>query len=105
MCHRGFRVAYNGLCAFASVNHLHVHGWYFDMPLFTESMVSDCCHHFVRGQRTASACRLTVNDWARAFSHVSAENLHGLDIGHVEQVVTHLPAVVTHLLMVYELWP
>ncbi|XP_052269259.1 GDP-D-glucose phosphorylase 1-like isoform X4 [Dreissena polymorpha] len=36
--HRGFRVGFNSLCAYASVNHLHVHAYYLDHELFVEHM-------------------------------------------------------------------
>ncbi|KAM9854908.1 GDP-D-glucose phosphorylase 1 [Aulostomus maculatus] len=36
--HPGFRVGFNSLGAFASVNHLHLHGYYFDHKLKIESM-------------------------------------------------------------------
>ncbi|XP_064373848.1 GDP-D-glucose phosphorylase 1 isoform X1 [Dromaius novaehollandiae] len=35
--HPGFRVGFNGLGAFASVNHLHLHGFYLGWPLLVES--------------------------------------------------------------------
>lgn len=35
--HRGFRVGFNSLCAFASVNHQHLHAFYLDRELFIES--------------------------------------------------------------------
>ncbi|XP_045160382.2 GDP-D-glucose phosphorylase 1-like isoform X2 [Mercenaria mercenaria] len=35
--HRGFRVGFNSLCAFASVNHAHLHAYYLDRELFVES--------------------------------------------------------------------
>ncbi|KAK3586856.1 hypothetical protein CHS0354_034894 [Potamilus streckersoni] len=36
--HRGFRVGFNSLCAFASVNHQHIHAYYVE----TELMVEHC---------------------------------------------------------------
>ena len=33
----GFRIGFNSLCALASVNHQHVHGWYLPRRLCTES--------------------------------------------------------------------
>lgn len=35
--HRGFRVGFNSLCAFASVNHQHLHAYYLEHELFVES--------------------------------------------------------------------
>ncbi|XP_013806499.2 GDP-D-glucose phosphorylase 1 [Apteryx mantelli] len=35
--HPGFRVGFNSLGAFASVNHLHLHGFYLNWPLLVES--------------------------------------------------------------------
>ncbi|KAL5008850.1 hypothetical protein ScPMuIL_014431 [Solemya velum] len=35
--HRGFHVGFNSLCAFASVNHLHLHAYYLEHELFVES--------------------------------------------------------------------
>ena len=37
---RGFRVGYNSLCAYASVNHLHLHGWYLNHQIGIEFLVS-----------------------------------------------------------------
>lgn len=39
--HRGFRVGFNSLCAFASVNHQHLHAFYLDTELFIESAPVD----------------------------------------------------------------
>lgn len=36
--HPGFRVGFNSLGALASVNHLHLHGYYLNQPLSIESM-------------------------------------------------------------------
>ncbi|XP_060559862.1 GDP-D-glucose phosphorylase 1-like isoform X1 [Ruditapes philippinarum] len=36
--HRGFRIGFNSLCAFASVNHAHLHAYYLDRELFVESV-------------------------------------------------------------------
>ena len=41
---RSFRLAYNSLCAFASVNHLHFHLWYLEQKLFAETMVCESIH-------------------------------------------------------------
>ncbi|NP_001104198.1 GDP-D-glucose phosphorylase 1 isoform X1 [Xenopus laevis] len=38
--HPGFRVGFNSLGGFASVNHLHLHGFYLDHDLFIESSSS-----------------------------------------------------------------
>lgn len=38
--HPGFRVGFNSLGAFASVNHLHLHGFYLDQELLIESSSS-----------------------------------------------------------------
>ncbi|XP_048737147.2 GDP-D-glucose phosphorylase 1-like [Ostrea edulis] len=35
--HRGFKVGFNSLCAFASVNHLHLHAYYLEHDLFVEN--------------------------------------------------------------------
>ncbi|KAL5008849.1 hypothetical protein ScPMuIL_014430 [Solemya velum] len=35
--HRGFHVGFNSLCAFASVNHLHLHAYYLEHELFVET--------------------------------------------------------------------
>ncbi|XP_077998020.1 GDP-D-glucose phosphorylase 1-like [Glandiceps talaboti] len=35
--HQGFRIGWNSLCAFASVNHLHFHAYYLDKELAIES--------------------------------------------------------------------
>lgn len=37
----GFRVGFNSLGALASVNHLHLHGYYLDQPLQIESMAAE----------------------------------------------------------------
>ena len=37
---RGVYVAFNGLCAMASVNHLHLHAWYLEYPTFPQTAVS-----------------------------------------------------------------
>ncbi|KAL5008736.1 hypothetical protein ScPMuIL_014317 [Solemya velum] len=34
---RGFHVGFNSLCAFASVNHLHLHAYYLEHELFVET--------------------------------------------------------------------
>ncbi|KAK3779236.1 hypothetical protein RRG08_025524 [Elysia crispata] len=34
--HRGFRLGFNSLCAFASVNHLHFHAYYLDYELIVD---------------------------------------------------------------------
>ncbi|XP_029430422.1 GDP-D-glucose phosphorylase 1 [Rhinatrema bivittatum] len=39
--HRGFRVGFNSLGGFASVNHLHLHGFYLDQELLIESVCSE----------------------------------------------------------------
>ncbi|XP_062504968.1 GDP-D-glucose phosphorylase 1-like isoform X2 [Corticium candelabrum] len=48
---RSLRVAFNSLCAFASVNHLHYHGYYLDRQLPCEqwatSHVAGPCHELV----------------------------------------------------------
>ncbi|XP_068679480.1 GDP-D-glucose phosphorylase 1-like isoform X1 [Montipora capricornis] len=36
--HRGFRVGYNSLCAYCSVNHLHFHVWYNKFPSYLETV-------------------------------------------------------------------
>ncbi|KAL3873175.1 hypothetical protein ACJMK2_036323 [Sinanodonta woodiana] len=43
--HRGFRVGFNSLCAFASVNHQHVHAYYVE----TELMVEHCPAAHIHG--------------------------------------------------------
>ncbi|XP_022333297.2 GDP-D-glucose phosphorylase 1-like [Crassostrea virginica] len=35
--HRGFKVGFNSLCAFASVNHLHLHAYYLEQDLFVDN--------------------------------------------------------------------
>ncbi|XP_021367959.1 GDP-D-glucose phosphorylase 1-like [Mizuhopecten yessoensis] len=35
--HQGFRIGFNSLCAFASVNHQHLHAYYLEQELFVES--------------------------------------------------------------------
>ncbi|XP_061174399.1 GDP-D-glucose phosphorylase 1-like [Saccostrea echinata] len=35
--HRGFKVGFNSLCAFASVNHLHLHAYYLEHDLYVEN--------------------------------------------------------------------
>lgn len=35
--HRGFKVGFNSLCAFASVNHLHLHAYYLEHDLFVDT--------------------------------------------------------------------
>ncbi|XP_060079584.1 GDP-D-glucose phosphorylase 1-like [Ylistrum balloti] len=35
--HHGFRLGFNSLCAFASVNHQHLHAYYLEQELFVES--------------------------------------------------------------------
>ncbi|XP_041351466.1 GDP-D-glucose phosphorylase 1-like [Gigantopelta aegis] len=35
--HRGFKIGYNSLCAYASVNHLHFHAYYLQHELMVES--------------------------------------------------------------------
>ena len=37
--HRAFRIGFNSLCAFASVNHLHYHGYYVNRELPCEKWV------------------------------------------------------------------
>lgn len=37
---RGFKVGFNSLCAFASVNHLHLHAYYLEHDLFVDTCVS-----------------------------------------------------------------
>ncbi|XP_067681230.1 GDP-D-glucose phosphorylase 1-like [Haliotis asinina] len=34
--HRGFRIGFNSLCAYASVNHLHMHAYYLEQQLLVE---------------------------------------------------------------------
>ncbi|KAL9981489.1 hypothetical protein ACROYT_G010196 [Oculina patagonica] len=36
--HRGFRLGFNSLCAYSSVNHLHFHTWYSDNPSYLETV-------------------------------------------------------------------
>ncbi|XP_074636986.1 GDP-D-glucose phosphorylase 1-like isoform X1 [Acropora palmata] len=36
--HRGFRVGFNSLCAYCSVNHLHFHVWYNKLPSYLETV-------------------------------------------------------------------
>lgn len=36
---RGFKVGFNSLCAFASVNHLHLHAYYLEHDLFVDNCV------------------------------------------------------------------
>eukprot|EP00058_Branchiostoma_floridae_P027833 XP_002613324.1 hypothetical protein BRAFLDRAFT_118724 [Branchiostoma floridae] len=38
--HQGFRMGFNSLCAYSSVNHLHFHGYYLEHELGTESCVT-----------------------------------------------------------------
>ncbi|CAM4638186.1 unnamed protein product [Caretta caretta] len=52
--HRGFRVGFNSLGAFASVNHLHLHGFYLDWELLIETAPGELLcptlnFHFLRG--------------------------------------------------------
>uniref|UniRef100_A0A8C0H4A3 GDP-D-glucose phosphorylase 1 n=1 Tax=Chelonoidis abingdonii TaxID=106734 RepID=A0A8C0H4A3_CHEAB len=52
--HPGFRVGFNSLGAFASVNHLHLHGFYLDWELLIETAPGEpLCptlnFHFLRG--------------------------------------------------------
>lgn len=37
---RGFRLGFNSLCAYSSVNHLHFHTWYSEYPSYLEAVVS-----------------------------------------------------------------
>ena len=37
---RGFRLGFNSLCAYCSVNHLHFHVWYNKHPSYLETVVS-----------------------------------------------------------------
>ena len=49
---RGFKVGFNSLCAFASVNHLHLHAYYLEQDLFVDNCVrqlklaGDCSSYF-----------------------------------------------------------
>ncbi|XP_014667293.1 PREDICTED: GDP-D-glucose phosphorylase 1-like [Priapulus caudatus] len=44
--HPGFRIGFNSLCAFASVNHLHFHAYYLEHPLYIEKTpVKKICRH------------------------------------------------------------
>ncbi|XP_070576789.1 GDP-D-glucose phosphorylase 1-like [Ptychodera flava] len=49
--HQGFRIGWNSLCAFASVNHLHFHAYYLDKELAIEYAVTKPviggCHEIV----------------------------------------------------------
>jgi len=36
--HRGFRLGFNSLCAYSSVNHLHFHTWYSENPSYLEAV-------------------------------------------------------------------
>lgn len=36
--HRGFRVGFNSLCAYSSVNHLHFHLWYCEHPSYLQTV-------------------------------------------------------------------
>ncbi|XP_002735196.1 GDP-D-glucose phosphorylase 1-like [Saccoglossus kowalevskii] len=49
--HQGFRIGWNSLCAFASVNHLHFHAYYLDHELAIEYAVTKPviggCHEIV----------------------------------------------------------
>uniref|UniRef100_K7FA10 GDP-D-glucose phosphorylase 1 n=1 Tax=Pelodiscus sinensis TaxID=13735 RepID=K7FA10_PELSI len=52
--HPGFRVGFNSLGAFASVNHLHLHGFYLDWQLLIETAPGEALcptlnFHFLRG--------------------------------------------------------
>ena len=38
---RGFRIGFNSLCAFASVNHLHLHAFYLNQEIPLDRVVSD----------------------------------------------------------------
>lgn len=42
---RSFRVGWNGLCALASVNHLHFHAYYLDYQLRIETEVWKNLYH------------------------------------------------------------
>ncbi|CAH1263414.1 GDPGP1 [Branchiostoma lanceolatum] len=42
--HQGFRMGFNSLCAYASVNHLHFHGYYLEYELGTESCLTAPFH-------------------------------------------------------------
>ncbi|KAK3092332.1 hypothetical protein FSP39_001381, partial [Pinctada imbricata] len=39
--HPGFRIGFNSLCAYASVNHLHFHAYYLEHELFVETCPVD----------------------------------------------------------------
>ncbi len=39
-CFSGFRLGFNSLCAYASVNHLHFHAYYLENELLVEHCVS-----------------------------------------------------------------
>ncbi|XP_033101140.1 GDP-D-glucose phosphorylase 1-like [Anneissia japonica] len=64
---KSFRLGWNSLCAFASVNHLHFHAYYLEFDLYTE--IAEC------GKLTGTLYETT--DWpVRAF----VLQLHGSDV-------------------------
>ncbi|CAH1791781.1 unnamed protein product [Owenia fusiformis] len=56
--HRGFRMGFNSLCGFASVNHLHFHAWYADHKLYTETEKVSHVH---------GLCYELEGSWTRGF--------------------------------------
>ncbi|KAI0241908.1 GDP-D-glucose phosphorylase 1 [Lamellibrachia satsuma] len=73
--HPGFRVAFNSLCAFASVNHLHLHAWYLEHPVMIDNapvkeVVSGCY------ETTDHPCRALVFQLHKSTVDQLARNVH-----------------------------
>ncbi|PVD26233.1 hypothetical protein C0Q70_13903 [Pomacea canaliculata] len=86
--HRGFRIGFNSLCAFASVNHLHFHAYYLEHEL----IIDHCpAQHLVGGLHEMTAIPVpgfafqlhnsTVKDLSRHVYKVSSF-FHKADIAH-----------------------
>ncbi|KAK2181812.1 hypothetical protein NP493_375g02091 [Ridgeia piscesae] len=73
--HPGFHVAFNSLCALASVNHLHLHAWYLEYPLHTDNtpvqeVVSGCY------ETTDHPCRALVFQLHNSTLELLARNVY-----------------------------
>lgn len=86
--HPGWRVGFNSLCALASVNHLHLHAWYLNQPLYTERAavrhIYGDLYEVVDYPARGFAFQLhglTVNSMARAVHGVTSF-LQSRDVAH-----------------------
>ncbi|XP_071079261.1 GDP-D-glucose phosphorylase 1-like [Haliotis cracherodii] len=72
--HRGFRIGFNSLCAYASVNHLHMHAYYLEQQLLVEYCDVKSLGHHVH-ELTIMPC------------HGFAFQLHGTTVTQIARLI------------------